>query len=230
MRAIYTTLVLMVSFSLLTTGDAHAENVPIPPISAGEIKVVVPPAGSLWSEVGARSLVGMNGNARRIGDLITVLIDEQTETKLSADTATRSDSSMGGKLGAFFGLAKQATKNNQGNMGAGLGYESESGQAYDGKGSTSRAGKLMGRLTCRVVEVLPNGNLKVWGYKQVRSNRETQYLVVTGMARPRDIQADNTIKSGLLAEAKIQFNGSGVVGDKQGPGVVHRAMDHAWPF
>jgi len=172
----------------------------------------------------------MNGNARRVGDLITVLIDEQTETRLTADTDTRSDSAMGGKLGAFFGLGKQIQKNNTDNLGTGIGYESESGQSYGGKGSTSRAGKLLGRLTCRVVEVLPNGNLKVWGYKQVRSNRETQYLVVMGMARPRDIQADNTIQSGLLAEAKIQFNGSGVVGDKQGPGVVHRAMDHAWPF
>ena len=56
------------------------------------------------------------------------------------------------------------------------------------------------------------------------------FLVVEGLARPRDIQADNTITSGLLAEAKIQFNGAGVVGDKQGPGVVHRVMDHAWPF
>jgi flagellar L-ring protein precursor FlgH len=224
--------ILSISAVLLTlwSSVASAQGAPVPPKEVSPAAIPRPPVGSLWSEVGARALVGMNGNARRVGDLITVLIDEQTETRLSADTDTRSDSSMGGSLGAFFGLGKQIKKNNADNLGTGIGYESESGQSYGGKGSTSRAGKLLGRLTCRVVEVLPNGNLKIWGYKQVRSNRETQYLVVMGMARPRDIQADNTIQSGLLAEAKIQFNGSGVVGDKQGPGVVHRAMDHAWPF
>ena len=222
---------LLLAFSVWSI-QAHAQEsgVPVAPAPSQATPLPAPPPGSLWSEVGARSLVGMNGNARRVGDLITVLIEERTETELTADTATKRESKMGGSLGAFFGLGKQISKNNSGNMGSGLGYETESGHSYGGQGSTARAGKLLGRLTCRVIEVLPNGNLKVWGYKQVRSNRETQYLVVQGMARPRDIQADNTIQSGLLAEAKIQFNGAGVIGDKQGPGVVHRAIDHAWPF
>ncbi len=204
--------------------------VPVPPPAQRPAPVPQAPPGSLWSEVGARALVGMNGNARRVGDLITVVIDEKTETELSADTSTQKKSGMLGKLGSFFGIGKQITKNNAGNMGGGIGYEVDSGHSYDGKGSTARAGKLAGLLTCRVIEVLSNGNLKVWGYKQVRSNRETQYLVVQGQARPRDIQADNTIVSSLLAEAKIEFNGNGVLADKQGPGVLHRGMDHAWPF
>ena len=101
------------------------------------------------------------------------------------------------KLGSFFGLGKQITENNQGNLGGGLGYETGSQHGFDGQGKTTRAGTLQGRLTCRVIEVMLNGNLRVWGYKQVRSNRETQYLVVEGLARPLDIQADNTIESSL---------------------------------
>jgi flagellar L-ring protein precursor FlgH len=201
-----------------------------PPVSASNQAPPQVLPGSLWSEVGARSLVGMNGNARRVGDLITVYIDEKTITELSAETGTQRNSGMTGKLGSFFGIGKQITKNNQGNLGGGMGYETQSKHGFDGQGTTSRAGTLQGRLTCRVLEVMRNGNLKVWGYKQVRSNRETQYLVVEGLARPLDIAADNTIQSSLLAEAKIEFNGAGVVGDKQGPGVVHRAVDHAWPF
>lgn len=201
-----------------------------PPVSASSQAPPQVLPGSLWSEVGARSLVGMNGNARRVGDLITVYIDEKTITELSAETGTQRTSGMTGKLGSFFGIGKQITKNNQGNLGGGMGYETQSKHGFDGQGTTSRAGTLQGRLTCRVLEVMRNGNLKVWGYKQVRSNRETQYLVVEGLARPLDIAADNTIQSSLLAEAKIEFNGAGVVGDKQGPGVVHRAVDHAWPF
>ena len=201
-----------------------------PPVSVAPTPSAVNLPGSLWTEVGARSLVGMNGNARRVGDLITIFIDEKTITELSAETGTQRKSGMQGKLGSFFGIGKQITDNNQGNLGGGLGYETESKHDFDGQGTTARAGTLQGRLTCRVIEVMPNGNLRIWGYKQVRSNRETQFLVVEGLARPLDIQADNTIQSSLLAEAKIEFNGAGVVSDKQGPGVVQRGMDHAWPF
>jgi flagellar L-ring protein precursor FlgH len=211
--------------------NASNANLPIPPaVSAASLPEAVSLPGSLWTEVGARSLVGMNGNARRVGDLITIFIEEKTITELSAETGTQRKSGMQGKLGSFFGIGKQITNNNEGNLGGGLGYETESKHNFGGQGTTARAGSLKGRLTCRVIEVMPNGNLRIWGYKQVRSNRETQFLVVEGLARPLDIQADNTIQSSLLAEAKIEFNGSGVVADKQGPGVVQRGMDHAWPF
>jgi len=211
--------------------SAEPPPIPIPPeVSVPAAPVSAPLPGSLWSDVGARSLVGMNGNARRVGDLITIMIDEKTITELSAETGTQRSSGMQGKLGSFFGIGKQITNNNKGNLGGGIGYETESKHGFDGQGSTTRAGTLQGRLTCRVLEVRQNGTLKVWGYKQVRSNRETQFLVVEGLARPLDIAADNTIQSSLLAEAKIEFNGAGVLGDKQGPGVLHRAVDHAWPF
>ena len=53
-------------------------------------------------------------------------------------------------------------------------------------------GSLEGTLTCKVVEVRPNGNLVVLGWKEVRSNKETQYLSLSGMVRPQDIKSDNT--------------------------------------
>ena len=232
MSKLCTLFFMLVGFSMGVV--AHAQEGDFPPqpptVTAANQAAVVPMPGSLWNEVGARSLVGMNGNARRVGDLITVFIEEKTITELTAETGLKRKSDMTGKLGSFFGIGKQITKNNQGNLGGGLGYETESQHGFDGQGKTTRAGSLEGRLTCRVIEVMGNGNLRVWGYKQVRSNRETQYLVVEGLARPLDIQADNTIESSLLAEAKIEFNGAGVLGDKQGPGVIQRAVDHAWPF
>ena len=102
--------------------------------------------------------------------------------------------------------------------------------AFDGKGSTGRDSTIDAVLTCEVIEVQPGGNLRVWGWKQVRVNREIQYLVVEGIVRPRDIQMDNTIASNLLAKAKIEVTGSGVVADKQGPGLGTRLLDRLWPF
>lgn len=231
MTLVRTFLVALSTCVFMGPAFAIGSSAPVPPtvVARQQVEAAVVP-GSLWNEVGARSLVGMNGNARRVGDLITIVIDEKTITELTAQTGTQRSSGMSGRLGSFFGLGKQITKNNEGNLGGGLGYETESKHGFDGQGKTARAGTLQGRLTCRVIEVKPNGNLVIWGYKEVRSNRETQFLVVHGSARPLDIAADNTIRSGLLAEAKIEFNGAGVVGDKQGPGVIQRATDHVWPF
>ena len=73
-------------------------------------------------------------------------------------------------------------------------------------------------------------NLVVFGWKEVRANKETQYLSLSGIVRPQDIRNDNTIASDLIAEARIEYTGTGVVGDKQSPGVGAHIMDNVWPF
>jgi flagellar L-ring protein precursor FlgH len=174
-------------------------------------------------------MIGMDGNARRVGDLITVEISEDIRSEVQADTQTKRESNVGGGLGTLFGIGTGITNANS-NMGGELGLEVSSNAEFRGDGSTSRETWLTGTLTCRVVEVLPNGTLSVWGWKEVQANREKQYLVLTGTVRPQDIRADNTVDSRHLAELSLQFNGDGTVSDKQGPGLGHRLLDHAWPF
>ncbi len=188
-----------------------------------------PPAGSLWSEVEARALIGMDGNARRVGDLITVRIAESANTSLVADTLTerRSESAYG--IDAALGLDTSILKANP-NMGSSVGLGGTSESRHDGRGQTSRTGTLEATITCTVQEVLPNGNLRIRGTKQVRVSRETQYLILEGVVRPRDILLDNTVQSDLIAEARIEFTGAGVLTDKQGPGWGTRAADALWPF
>jgi flagellar L-ring protein precursor FlgH len=50
------------------------------------------------------------------------------------------------------------------------------------------------------------------------------------MVRPQDIGSNNVVLSHLIAEARIEYTGSGVVGDKQAPGFGTRVVDHVWPF
>lgn len=185
--------------------------------------------GSLWDETRARVIIGMDYNARQPGDLITVTISEETRTELLADTASSRESSVGGGIGSFFGLVNAATGANP-NLGGQIGLQANGNSEYRGDGSTRREGLLSGQVTCRVMAVEPNGNLVVWGTKELSVNRENQYLVLTGVVRPRDIRADNSVLSHFVAEARIAYNGSGVVADKQGPGIGHRVVDHVWPF
>lgn len=185
--------------------------------------------GSLWSEGRARMLVGMEGNARMVGDLVTIVISEQTSTRLQAGTDTARKSTLNTSISSALGLDQKILKLYP-DIGGSLDMATEAGSQFTGDGSTSREGILEGRLTCKVVEVRPNGNLVIFGWKEVRSNKETQYLSLSGMVRPQDINSNNTLESHLIAEARIEYTGSGVVADKQAPGFGTRIVDHVWPF
>lgn len=185
--------------------------------------------GALWSEKKVRMMVGMEGNARQIGDLITIVITEQTSSQVRADTTTRREASISNSIGSLFGLQNKILQKYP-NIGGELAMTTNSENAFRGDGNTSRVGMLDGIVTCKVVDVHPNGNLVVFGWKEVRANKETQYLSLSGIVRPQDIRNDNTIASDLIAEARIEYTGTGVVGDKQSPGVGARIMDNVWPF
>jgi flagellar L-ring protein precursor FlgH len=185
--------------------------------------------GSLWSEVGARQLIGMDGNARRVGDLITVTIDETTATSLGANTSTSRSSEAEFHIDALLGVENSITNPNP-NMGGEIKLGGGSDSNSEGKGTTARTGSLEAMVTCQVIEVLPSGNLRIRGTKAIRVNRETQYLALEGIVRPRDILLDNTVRSDLLAEARIEFTGSGVLAKDQGSGWATGIANTLWPF
>lgn len=188
-----------------------------------------PPPGSLWSEVGSRALIGMDGNARRVGDLITVLIAENASTSL--DAATNTSRKGGATLGvtSLLGLETSLTKANP-NMNGTLSVGGTSETTHDGTGTTTRNSTLAATLTCDVMEVLPNGNLRIRGTKAVRVNGETQYLTLEGVVRPRDILLDNTVRSEVIADARVEFTGAGAIASKQHQGWGTAVMDAVWPF
>lgn len=184
--------------------------------------------GSLWSEPDARVVMGI-GTGHHIGDLITVRIAEYTATQIQGETTATRDSATEASLGALLG-AETSIPGTREAMGGQVKIAGGGSSDFTGAGGTKRGSQLATTLTCEVIEVLPAGNLKIWGYKQVRVNREIQYVVLTAVVRARDIQIDNTVGSDLLANAKIEVTGTGVVGDKQGPGVATRILDHVSPF
>jgi len=80
-------------------------------------------------------------------------------------------------------------------------------------------------ITVTIEEVLDNGNFKIAGNKNIKINDETQKIKLTGIIRPSDIKADNTIESQLVAEPEIEYEGKGIVGDKQDRGIISRVFN-----
>ena len=170
--------------------------------------------------------------ARRVNDLLTINVLESMSGSGAADTATARNSTLDADVTDFFGAAAEPGQDNM----CGKGYTfspTVSGSMTDdfkGTGTTNRTGSIIGTITARVVEVMPNGTLAVESRKDITINNEKQTLVLKGSVRPEDISVANTILSTKVADAEIFLVGDGVLQDKQKPGWLVRILDHVWPF
>ena len=159
---------------------------------------------------------------QRVGDIVTINIVESASASKNATTKTARNSNI---EASWSGLAEKLT-------GTWAGGEAKVGFAndFDGKGETTRTSYLNAYITAQVVEVFPNGNLAIWGSRQVQVNNENQYIHIQGVIRPEDISANNVVLSTFVADAKIELSGQGVVSDKQRTGWLTRILDYVWPF
>ncbi len=192
-------------------------------LAAVVFAVIAVPGAALCDEIANPDDVDSfysDHKAYKVGDIVTVIVVEAVEGYQSASLSTSKKQSLGGGMGMSSwggGVVSPFPYVPSWSMG---------GQEYqDGGGRSSRAGKLYAKLSARVERVLHNGNLVIKGTKIVKINDEDQNLIIKGVIRAADIQADNTIVSTFVADAIIEFEGKGPVGEKTSPGFLTRILD-----
>jgi len=204
--------------------------------------VVSPPVdseGSLWQAGSSLNGMFIDTKARNVGDIVTVRIEESAKATNKANTETERNSSLEAGIEKLFGLEDWWQNDILPDIGGSwpkvnpFGNPSVQGNLksdFTGDGQTSRSGSLDAFITCRVIAVLPNGNLKIVGTREVMVNYENQMIILSGIIRPRDISENNVILSTFVSDAKIAYSGSGVVNDRQRPGWLSNLMNTVWPF
>lgn len=160
--------------------------------------------------------------AHRVGDTLTVQLVERTNATTSSSTTTQKDTTVDIANPTVFG--QEITNNGvplfQGNMG--------SAQEFDGEGSSAQSNRLEGNITVTVHRRLANGNLMVRGQKWITINQGREYIRVAGIVRPADISPANTVPSWKLADAQIEYSGTGALADANRQGLLARFF--MWPF
>ena len=206
-----------------------------------EIQPLPPPEfnGSLFATHSSFNDFFIDTKARKVGDIVTVKISESSKASNSADTKTGRTSSLEAGIDTLFGtenwyenkVLDQIPKNlPRPNPFGNPSVKGSMTSDFDGSGVTSRSGVLNAFITCRVTQVLPNGNLKIVGSREVLVNHENQMIILSGVIRPRDIADDNIILSTFVSDAKIAYSGSGIVNDRQSPGWLANLLNSIWPF
>ena len=172
-------------------------------------------AGSLYS-TGKNLTLFDDRRAQAVGDVITIILEEQTRSSKSAETSISKATSNQILNPKVFGSVVRGT-------GASDILNSlDSGHDFSGSGDSDQSNSLTGTITAVVAQVLPNGLLLVQGEKWFQLNRGEEYVRVSGLVRAEDIGFDNAVSSQRLADARIAYSGTGAVAQSNQPGWLSR--------
>ncbi|WOI36664.1 flagellar basal body L-ring protein FlgH [Alteromonas sp. CI.11.F.A3] len=177
--------------------------------------------GSLFRSYMANSLYS-DMTARRVGDIITITLSENTNASKSAGTSTSKDTTV--DLDTITGLGGQAL--NIGGQSVQLGVSSSND--FAGDAATNQSNSLSGNISVTVVEVLPNDNLVIRGEKWLTLNHGDEYIRLTGIIRLSDISPENEVLSTKIANARIQYSGTGSFASSQEKGWLTKFFTSSW--
>jgi flagellar L-ring protein precursor FlgH len=165
--------------------------------------------------------LGVDPRARKVNDLVTVRIFESITGSGSADSSVTKAGSATAGVPNLFGLEKKLP----GVIDPSKLVNGSSSTAFKGAGATTRAGELTAIMTVRVAEVLTNGDLVLEGIREIEINGDRQVVVLTGVARPTDIDRSNTILSVAIGQLRIRYFGNGLIKDNLKPGFLVRILN-----
>ncbi len=168
-------------------------------------------AESLWPAQG--DSLYKDKKAFKIGDVLTVNVMESASARHQINTNAKKSSSNSISWGSQH--SKGVPFSDFGIGGS---------ENFTGGGRSARSGDLTGKITVRVTDVLPNGNLVINGNRVITVNDERQVMEITGIVRPEDVTAENAVLSQLIADAQIKYTGKGAVAEKARLGIISRFL------
>lgn len=163
--------------------------------------------------------------ARRVGDVINVVLDERTDATKSATTSANKGTTIG--LPSPTLLGGNVTINGRDILSNDISASTD----FAGQADSSQSNRLNGSIAVVVDEVLSNGNLRIRGQKKLTLNQGSEVVRVSGLIRPTDITPQNTVFSNQIADANITYGGSGLLADSNRAGWLTRVFNSPfWPF
>ncbi len=177
--------------------------------------------GAIYS-VGNTTPLFETKRARNVGDLLTVQINEKTNATKKGNTKGERKQSSDFSLPILAGLPGKSF------LGSSLTADSE--HKFDGKGESNASDTFASTIAVTVIEVFSNGNLLVSGEKQIGLNHEDEFIRFSGVVDPGTIGFGNTVSSVQIADARIEYRGSGAVSSAQVMGWLAKFFLSFLPF
>ena len=158
---------------------------------------------------------------RMFGDTLTIKLEEQVSaSKNSSSNASRAGST---------GLSLATTSSRASQVGS-FGLDASTTHDFLGAGGSQANNSFTGTISVTVMQVMPNGHLRVRGDKQIAINQGTEFIRFSGLVNPRSITGENTVSSTQVSQARIEYVGDGYINEAQRMGWLHRILLNVSPF
>ncbi|MFN4063533.1 flagellar biosynthesis protein FlgH [Azoarcus communis] len=185
----------------------------------------VTPGGSIYQASMARPLFE-DRRARNVGDIITINLVERNTAQKSANASAAKGSSLGGSVSLTAPNIPSVATSKLNGLGADIGVDSD----FSGSGAAAANNVFNGTITVTVIDVYPNGNLLVSGEKMVAINQGNEFIRFSGVINPTTVTASNTVQSTQVADARIEYRGSGFIDESNTMGWLQRFFVAFLPF
>ena len=163
-------------------------------------------------------------------DIITILVNENTQGEKKAQSDEESKFSLLASIANFFGLETRAWQSNNTNLDPANLINASTHSKFEGDTQMKRSGNLQAKVSAVIMEVFPNGLMRIEGTKIVSIDSEEEIVVITGLVRSRDIDSLNQVDSSRIADMRIDLYGQGLMAEHTRPGWGARAFQYIWPF
>lgn len=205
---------------------AHAPHASSAPYLQGQMTA----NPSLWPDRSEGVFLFNDHRAFNPMDVITITINDNTQGFKLGNTQTKTQFDLLAGITNFFGIETKSWEANNTGLDAGALINASTDNEFKGQAQIQRQAQLRAQVSAIVMEVLPNGTLRVEGSKIVAINNEEEIMVISGLVRKRDIAGDNMVDSNRIANMRIDFYGHGTLSESQSPGWATRIFNVIWPF
>ncbi len=225
----YKVVVTLISFSVVLSGCLKPLSIKkspdnFKPMKQRVLNVHHKDNGAIYQQ-GMRVGLFEDTTAKYIGDVLTIILIENTNASATSNTNSSKDNKV--DLPGPTLAGQTVTKD-----GVEILTNKFSGEReFSGQGTSAMNSSLNGKISVTVAEVLPNRNMIVRGEKMMMLNQSDEYVRFIGIVRPQDIEQDNTIKSTRVANVHVAYGGQGTLSaaNKMGP-LGHFFQSQAWPY
>ncbi len=163
-------------------------------------------------------------------DILTIVVDDSTQGNKRGNTQTKTEFDLLAGITNFFGLETKSWASNNEALNPSALISASTDNEFKGQAQIQRQATLKAQVSAVVMEILPNGVMRIEGSKIVAINNEEEIMVISGLVRKRDIAADNQVDSNRIANMRIDFYGHGTLTESQSPGWATRVFNVVWPF
>lgn len=214
----------LICLLLLQAGCALKHDPKFAPTRPHSTALPVPNTGAIY-QTGNEIRLFEDQIARRVGDVLTITLVENTSVVQNNDMDLKKDSQITADAPTVFGQLDPKV------LGLSLEQNIQFNRTMSGKNKGKQDNNLNGTVSVTVTDVLANGNLLVRGEKRLGMTGGNEYVKISGIVRRIDIDVANTVPSTKVADATIEYSADGQMADASKQGWLARFFYSPWfPF